>query len=224
MTNTTGAAAPGWYPDPAGSSQERWWSGAGWTDNLRAPQPVTPVAPANPYSSGAAPTPQWNATPEYTSYAPSNGLAIAGLVLSLVWAPLLGIIFSILGLRKAKGFEDADMPPVGRAVAWWGLGLGVAGMILGIAWGVFVVMLYFAQHDQPVGDSATARALEESIAEDAKVLYAKDVNFVSCPPTVSDEPGNVVDCLVVLTDGRSLTATTKYTEDGPSTSYSTRTD
>ena len=25
----------GWYPDPAGSPQERWWDGRGWSEHLR---------------------------------------------------------------------------------------------------------------------------------------------------------------------------------------------
>jgi hypothetical protein len=37
--------APGWYPDPAGSSSYRWWDGGSWTAHLRAPEPVA-VAPA----------------------------------------------------------------------------------------------------------------------------------------------------------------------------------
>lgn len=37
--------APGWYPDPAGSSSYRWWDGGSWTAHLRAPEPVVPVEP-----------------------------------------------------------------------------------------------------------------------------------------------------------------------------------
>ena len=34
-SNTPGAA-PGWYPDPGGSSQQRYWDGERWTDALSA--------------------------------------------------------------------------------------------------------------------------------------------------------------------------------------------
>lgn len=44
MTDPAVSSTPaGWYPDPAGSAQRRWWDGTKWTDTLETP-----------YSSGAA--------------------------------------------------------------------------------------------------------------------------------------------------------------------------
>ncbi|MDM4762614.1 DUF2510 domain-containing protein [Galbitalea sp. SE-J8] len=43
--------APGWYPDPLGLPQQRWWNGSGWTEQVNAPQPPgapTTVAYAEP--------------------------------------------------------------------------------------------------------------------------------------------------------------------------------
>lgn len=34
-----------WYPDPAGSGQQRYWDGAAWTNHLRVPEPVAPQFP-----------------------------------------------------------------------------------------------------------------------------------------------------------------------------------
>lgn len=45
-------APPGWYPDPAGSSGQRWWDGYAWSDTVAAP--VTPVTPPPP-----PPPPAW---------------------------------------------------------------------------------------------------------------------------------------------------------------------
>lgn len=38
--SSTPNAAPGWYPDPGGSSQQRWWDGERWTDALQAGSPA----------------------------------------------------------------------------------------------------------------------------------------------------------------------------------------
>lgn len=41
--------AAGWYPDPSGAAQERWWNGVGWTEDVRAlgtPPPYDPARPA----------------------------------------------------------------------------------------------------------------------------------------------------------------------------------
>ncbi len=44
----------GWYPDPAGTEQERWWGGVDWTDHLQpvvAPNALPPSAYENPFAS-----------------------------------------------------------------------------------------------------------------------------------------------------------------------------
>lgn len=57
----------------------------------------------------------------------SNGMATAGFVLSF-FVPVLGLIFSIIGLNKAKYLNGA------------GKGLAKAGLILSIIWMVLEVI------------------------------------------------------------------------------------
>jgi hypothetical protein len=53
VTGQAAAPAPGWYPDPAGGSGTRWWSGEAWTDHVQAaPEPIAPAAPSAVTSSG----------------------------------------------------------------------------------------------------------------------------------------------------------------------------
>lgn len=54
---TVNAPAAGWYPDPAGSTSQRWWDGAGWTTHLYTPEPAPvpePLAVPDPVPVAAA--------------------------------------------------------------------------------------------------------------------------------------------------------------------------
>lgn len=42
MTAPVSSPAPGWYPDPTGPLQNRWWDGTAWTEHT---QPLPPPAP-----------------------------------------------------------------------------------------------------------------------------------------------------------------------------------
>jgi hypothetical protein len=90
-------------------------------------------APGAQNSFGASAS--WSDTGQRTGMRddPRNTAATAGLVLSLVGVNVLGIIFSILGLRRARDFENDGDLPVGRKRSRWGLGLGIASFIISVA-------------------------------------------------------------------------------------------
>lgn len=101
-----GQAPPGWYPDPGGSDQQRWWDGERWTDRL---QPNTQWEPAAPKK--APPTSPW---------------AVAALALGIVGAFLLAVVVGLIAkkkIRESGGKLGGD-------------GMATAGIALGAVWGV----------------------------------------------------------------------------------------
>ena len=72
MTTVPGAPTPaGWYPDPAGTDQLRWWDGAAWTTHLAA-RPVPTSAPATVPEYSTATTQYQDASDRYASSANST--------------------------------------------------------------------------------------------------------------------------------------------------------
>lgn len=97
----------GWYADPAGSTQLRWWDGTQWTDQYRpkdAAGEATPPA-ATPAGTTPAGTASVGATP--TGAAPVRFVPIAtvphrkastGQILFGVLASVLAVVFVVSSL------------------------------------------------------------------------------------------------------------------------------
>lgn len=120
----------GWYDDPEGAGNERWWNGVAWAEDRRPVQQAPVFAPPSPYQvpSGYVVGP-----------APSrkNGMATTGLVLTLVSLLLnpfaimsiLGIVFGAVGLGRSKEMI-VDGKQVGRSASLWAIWLGIISVVL----------------------------------------------------------------------------------------------
>lgn len=92
----------GWYADPAGSTQLRWWDGTQWTDQYRSKDPAGEATPAGATPTAAAPV---GATP--TGAAPVRFVPIAtvphrkastGQILFGVLASVMAVVFVVSSL------------------------------------------------------------------------------------------------------------------------------
>lgn len=116
---------PGWFPDPADPNTLRYWDGQQWTDNR---------------------TPAHGAVPGGAAGVKTNGMAIASLVLGLLWGygvlSILAIIFAVVGKNQ---IQDSHGTQTGGGMATAGLVLGIIG--LGIA--AILIIAAVAATDDP---------------------------------------------------------------------------
>ena len=109
-----GSPAPGWYPDPSGAEQERWWDGELWGAQTR---PVSVLARPLP------PTVLKN-TPATVGFALG---VLALLVNTFLVVSLAAFVLSALGIARAGQFVSAGYAPVGRGRAIEGIVLSLLG-------------------------------------------------------------------------------------------------
>ncbi|MFC8272967.1 DUF2510 domain-containing protein [Streptomyces sp. NPDC057271] len=91
MTMTT---PPGWYPDPAVPTVERWWDGTNWTAHTRqAPAAPTVVSPALPVRGGGR----------------SRAVVLGAIAVAVVAAVVAGVV--------VFGGDDPEDPPTAGPTA-----------------------------------------------------------------------------------------------------------
>ncbi len=136
MTNDTGAA-PGWYADPMGRYDHRFFNGRSWTSDVASDGQrfVDPL--------GITPTPGAGTS------RTNPGIAVASMVLgivgiSLAWVPflvalgllaaVLAIAFGIVGLRRARRTgANRSFAVIGLATGAGALVVAIAGVVLTMA-------------------------------------------------------------------------------------------
>ncbi len=122
MQEPGGGTPPGWYADPEVPGGQRYWDGSRWTEQRSAAVVTQPVVVAQ------AP--------------PTNGKAIAALVLGITWLCGIGSILALVFGYSAKSeIEESGGTQQGSGFAIAGIVLGwigVAGLILYALWWVFI--------------------------------------------------------------------------------------
>lgn len=150
-------APPPWAPPPPG------YPGPGYA----AQTPAAPI-PGAPAPGAPAPYPAYPYAPGRTS-----GLAIASLVLGIVWVFWIGSILAVVFGHVALSQIKRSMGAVG------GRGLAVAGLVLGYLGvamlALFIVAAIALDPDAPTAAECTIESSTLRIAEEA--YYARFAHF-----------------------------------------------
>ena len=130
---------PGWYPDPRGEAEQRYWDGSAWTEQIQPaaapppapedggfppPPPPGPVSPPPPPAGGyAQPVGTW----------PKKSQAVVALVLSIVSIFICGplaIVGIVLGRNEVQAIDRGEADPSKRGIAQAAFIVGIVAAVL----------------------------------------------------------------------------------------------
>lgn len=190
-----------WYPDPEVPGQQRYWDGTQWTEH-RAPGPgAAGTGPQDPSSQavGTGP-PQYQqgygqqgygqpgvgGPPQYQqpygqqqqhygqqSASSTSGMAIASLVLAIVWlggiGSLAAVVFGILAIRQINNSRGAQ----------GGKGMAIAGTVIG-GLGIVASILFWA--------------LILTVANEGSGFFEDIIDYAECVEEAERTGADPADC------------------------------
>jgi hypothetical protein len=132
--------AAGWYSDPTGGRQARWWDGDGWTSHVQA------------LPMGEPPEEAWveesRLVPSGSSWAGlSLRWGIVALIANVLMAPtVLSFVFGVMALRRHTRLESLGYEVPGRRQAVLGVAFGSVGIVVALGW---ILVLRLVTHSVP---------------------------------------------------------------------------
>jgi hypothetical protein len=133
-------AAAGWYSDPSGGRQARWWDGEEWTSHVQA------------LPMGEPPEEAWveesRLVPSGSSWARlSLRWGIVAVVANILMAPtVLAFVFGVMALRRHDRLESLGYELGSRRTAVLGVVFGAVGILMTVGW---IVVLRLVTHASP---------------------------------------------------------------------------
>lgn len=184
--------APGWFPDPTGRHDHRWWDGAAWTAHVAdtgvagldaLDRPDAPGRSGFPGpSTASAPTgsPVHRTPPAQASNDP---VAVSALVVGLIALPLslvpaLGLVPAaaalVLGLIARSRIKGSGRPGDGVAIA--GIVLGIVALLIALVVTLFSAILLGGSGGELAGAfSEYVACLEVRTEQECRVLLEESL-------------------------------------------------
>lgn len=170
---------PGWFPDPTGRHDHRWWDGAAWTGHVAdagvASHDALPPSPGA--TSPAAARVGAAAAPGNDPVAVASlAIALASILLAFVPGfglvlPVVAIVLAVIGRSRVRTSRRA-----GDGMAISGLVVGIGALLLAIVVSAFTAFLLLGSGGELAGAFAEYVAcLEVRSPAECRVLLEESL-------------------------------------------------